>query len=352
MQYIDKVKGELKKYFNILCDNDYPSFIEDYIKTDELQRLAGIGTFCGADYQKLPSADIKYWYSRLDHSIVCALMTWHFTKDKVQTLAALFHDLGTPTFSHCVDYMLDDYLYQESAELDTKEIISNAKQIKKLLKRDNITIDNVCNITNYPVVENKKPKICVDRLDGILASCLMWGRFWQIEDVEKVYKNIIIATNEDNEPEIAFSTLKVAEKFFEASCKFSIMMQMNDDKLSMKLMGDILRLAIDHKIITVDNLYTLSEQQIIELMENSKDEQLIEIWNIFKNLNCIYGSDTEVKDKYCVSLESKKRYVNPLCNIDGKIDRIINISNQAKQFFNEYLEYSDAKYAYIDYKIN
>ncbi|MGI6325153.1 MAG: hypothetical protein ACOXZS_04370 [Bacilli bacterium] len=44
--------------------------------TKTLQRLAGIGFLCGIDYTKLYANEIKYWYSRLDHSIGCALITW------------------------------------------------------------------------------------------------------------------------------------------------------------------------------------------------------------------------------------------------------------------------------------
>jgi HD superfamily phosphohydrolase len=38
------------------------------------------------------------------------------TKDKKQTLCALFHDLGTPAFSHVVDFMFNDPTNQASSE--------------------------------------------------------------------------------------------------------------------------------------------------------------------------------------------------------------------------------------------
>ena len=39
-------------------------------------------------------------YSILEHSVGVALITWHFTRDKKQTLAALFHDISSPAFKH------------------------------------------------------------------------------------------------------------------------------------------------------------------------------------------------------------------------------------------------------------
>ena len=172
MNYIDKLENEeIKKYFKMLS-KEYPIFIDKYINTKELQRLKHIGQFCGCDYTKLYSC--KYWYSRLDHSIACALMTYNFTKNKTQTLGALFHDLGTPAFSHCIDFLLNDSENQESSEKSIDEIISNSKEILKLLEKDNIEVYDVTNIDKYTILENQKPKLCVDRLEGVLHTALIW----------------------------------------------------------------------------------------------------------------------------------------------------------------------------------
>lgn len=51
---------ELRQYFDILCDGNYPFFIDKYLDTIELKRLKGIGQFCGCDYNKL--FNMRYWY--------------------------------------------------------------------------------------------------------------------------------------------------------------------------------------------------------------------------------------------------------------------------------------------------
>ncbi len=67
---------------------------------------------CGNDYTNLfPKHP---WHSNLDHSVGVALILWNFTHDKKQTLAGLFHDIATPTFKHCIDFMIGDYQKQES----------------------------------------------------------------------------------------------------------------------------------------------------------------------------------------------------------------------------------------------
>src|SRR5574344_1581542 len=128
---------ELIKYQEILC-NDYPNFIDKYFNTPELHRLKNIGLFCGCDYVNVHK--IKYWYSRFDHSVSTALMTWHFTHNKTQTIAALFHDVGTPVLSHTIDYLLGDSSKQETSEKNEFDIISKSPLIKMYLESDDINI--------------------------------------------------------------------------------------------------------------------------------------------------------------------------------------------------------------------
>ncbi|MBP5250882.1 MAG: hypothetical protein J6Z17_00540, partial [Treponema sp.] len=88
-------------YYKILC-GEFPSFLNEYISIPLLQRLSGVSLLCGTDWTKLFKNRFKY--SRLDHSIGCALIVWNFTHDKKQTIAALLHDVSTPAFSHVVDF--------------------------------------------------------------------------------------------------------------------------------------------------------------------------------------------------------------------------------------------------------
>ena len=58
-----------------------------------MQKQQYISVSCGKIYSKL--FDLGD-YNSLDHSIGVALIIWHFTHDKKQTLAGLFHDIATP----------------------------------------------------------------------------------------------------------------------------------------------------------------------------------------------------------------------------------------------------------------
>ena len=133
MNYIDKLDKRVKDYFNVLED-EFPEWLNEYINTEALLKQQYISVTCGTIYSDL--FESNFFYSSLDHSIAVALIIWHFTHDKKQTLSGLFHDIATPVFKHSVDFLNGDYMTQESTEDLTTSIISNSEDIMNLLKRD------------------------------------------------------------------------------------------------------------------------------------------------------------------------------------------------------------------------
>ena len=139
-EYFENLNETIKEYFKALSD-EIPDFLYDYINTKPMQRIGKIGCGCGTDYTKI--FNNKFFYSNLDHSIGVALIIWNFTKNKKQTIAGLFHDISTPVFKHCIDFMNGDHETQESTEELTTYMIKNSKEIMELLERDNIKVDEV-----------------------------------------------------------------------------------------------------------------------------------------------------------------------------------------------------------------
>ena len=112
------------KYYKKLL-TDTPDFLKKYLKCKSLKRLIKVGYFCGMDYASKDIYDFSEYISRFDHSLTVALLVYKLTKNKVYTLMGLFHDVGTPVFSHVIDYMNQDYEEQESTEKYTENIIKN-----------------------------------------------------------------------------------------------------------------------------------------------------------------------------------------------------------------------------------
>lgn len=333
----------MKEYLKILS-NEIPDFLNDYINTPQMQKLAGISVSCGTYYTKL--FDKMVWYSSLDHSIAVSLIVWDFTKDKKQTIAGLFHDIATPVFKHSIDFMNGDYKKQESTEELTTQIISESKEIMSLLKRDGIKIEEVDNYHIYPIADNDTPMLSADRLEYTFSNGLdVCKNIWNLEEVKEIYENIEIQKNEQGIEELGFKDIKIAEKFVKGMRILSNSYIDNKTKFSMQFLADIMKIMSSQNLITKKDLYELSEKEVIERIENCDYAEISQKFDMWKNAHEIKESDEKVKDKYCVSIDAKIRYINPLVN--GI--RISEISEVAKEEIQKALEFKTKKYAYLDF---
>ena len=201
MSYLNTLNEEVKKYFEILSP-EFPNWLLEYIDTPEMQRIGKISMNCGTDYSKC--FNVRYWYSNLEHSVGVALILWNFTHDKKQTLAGLFHDIATPVFKHCIDFMNGDSEHQESTEERTEQIIKNSDKIMELLNRDGIKLEEVSDYKIYPIADNDTPKLSADRFEYTFSSGLIFKRVWELDKIKEMYDNIRIFTNEEGVQELGF----------------------------------------------------------------------------------------------------------------------------------------------------
>ena len=346
--YTKNLDETTKEYFKILSD-EFPEFLNEYIDTQPMQKQAGISVTCGTIYSKLYN---QRWYSSLDHSVAVALIIWNFTKDKKQTLSGLFHDIATPVFKHSIDFMNKDYEKQESTEELTTKIISKSKEIMELLNRDGIKVEEVCDYHIYPIADNDTPMLSSDRLEYTLSNGLgSTEKLWGLKEIEEVYKNIEIQKNEEGIDELGFKDIEVAERFVHTMSILSRLYRREKTLFSMQLLADIMKKMSEENMITVDDLYKLSEKEIIEKIENCNDESIKECFNIWKNATEVKTSETMPENKYYVSIgKNKVRYINPLVKINNDYKRIYDISEKAKEDIEETKKYKIAKYTYLDFQ--
>lgn len=351
-KYFQNINEDLMEYFRILSP-EIPSFLEEYIDTPVMQKQAEISVSCGMYYSKL--SDIKFFYSSLDHSVAVALVIWNFTHDKKQTLSGLFHDISTPVFKHCIDFLNGDYEKQESTEELTTSKIKNSKEIMKLLKRDNIKLEEVSDYHIYPIADNDTPKLSADRLEYTLSNGLGAKKeLWNLDEVKEIYQNIEIQKNEENLDELGFKDIKITEKFVHIMSKLSNLYIDNKTKLSMQFLADTIKQMNDEKFISKNDLYEFSEKEVIEKIKNCSDKNIAEKFKKWQKTTIVHESENFVNNKYCKSIKAKIRYINPLVEINGseksnKYIRINEVSEKAKKDIENCLNYKTIKYAYFDF---
>lgn len=362
---------DIKKYYEILCPpQEYPDFLDKYIALPSLQRLNGISLFCGTDWTNLYNNHIKY--SRLDHSIGVALIIWHFTKDKIQTLAGLLHDISTPVFSHVTDFRKGDALTQTATESLTALFIQKDEKLQNYLYKDGINPKDVEDYHNYPICDNEIPGLSADRLEYSFPSGIALDASWDLKTIKKCYDNITIFTSqnnqnkEDNCIELGFSDIPEAELYCYNFCSMGHILLLNENKLTLQMLGQIMNMAVELKILNEEEFFTLSEAQVINEIEKWILNNRVLIYNednahrfavyyyTFRNMTEILHTNEKQPDDlyFNVSLNVKKRYINPLVKNNGKIYRLSEISSTAANYIQSFNDFSDTLYGSVKLIIN
>lgn len=338
-EYLNKLSKNVKDYYKVLC-KDYPDWLNEYINTKELLKQQYVSVTCGTIYTNL--FDSSFFYSSLDHSIAVALIIWNFTQDKKQTLSGLFHDIATPAFKHCVDFLNGDYMTQESTEDLTSEILKSSNDIMKLLERDSISLSEIEDYHIYPIADNDTPKLSADRLEYSLSNALFTYKQVELEVIKEIYDDIEIQKNEFGQIELGFKTKKIARLFVKITSELSVIYREDRTRYSMQFIADILKKLSEENKISLKDLYELKESEIIDIIDNSNYN---DIFNKWRNAKKVKTSNEKPQNVYYVHHGAKVRYIDPLFNGE-RMSKACKIANK---MIEKNLSYDMTKYVYLDF---
>ncbi len=297
----------LNYYFQLLGINNIPYFLKKYLKCPSLLRLKKVGYFCGMDYASKNIYNFREKITRYDHSLSVALLTYKFTRSKKATIAGLFHDVATPCFSHVIDYMNGDYATQESTEEFTETIIKDDKYLKKCLMKDRIDINDIINFKRYSIVDSSRPKLCADRIDGIILTGISWTQNIEINDIRDIVKNLCVFQNESKQYDIGFTSFDTFNNVVRISEEIDTFSHSEEDNYMMNLLSKLTKYAIDNNYFSYDELFFYDEEYIINVFENIKDPVFQKKYFLFKTIT---KEDIEEVDLPYI----KKRNISPLFN--------------------------------------
>ena len=329
---------DIKKYHKILSP-DYPDFLDKYIALPVLQRLRGVGLLCGTDWTKLYKN--RFYYSRLDHSVGVALIIWHFTHDKAQALAGLFHDASTPVFSHVSDFRKGDALTQTATEAPNESLLKNDAALCGLLAEDGLSVDQICDYHIYPVADNEIPQLSADRLEYMFPSGMALDGSWDLPSIERAYNDITVLKNENGIDELGFKTLEIAEDYCRRFCMIGHILQLNENKLTLHMLGQIMNLAVEQGVLHEDDFMNKSEKEIMDMLERAPSR----LYKTFRTMTKIEHTDHALPaDEYfCISLNVKQRYIDPLVGSR----RLSAISPFAHKIIEDFKAYHDTSYGCV-----
>lgn len=287
------------------------------------------------DYVNILELIPREYYSRYDHSKNVGYTAWKLSEDLKVALAGAFHDVGSLSFAHVNSFKKGDVLKQENDELNVKEILLQDEELLSYLHDDHISIDDVAYASKYPLIDKKIPALCLDRADGILATCLFFAKTHAFEEIRSLYYMLAYFENLNGmvcdvyserlrnfNGEIVLMEDYDAdyEDFFHAINVYSKILLTKEDRYMMEVLGLTLKYYEDLGIINENDLFFLSEQEIIAKILDSKYGDVLK--DVLSLERVFYAKDL---DQGLVLVSKPKiRQANPLvfgqmtvCEIDG-----------------------------------
>lgn len=343
---------EVREYLNLLSD-EFPAWLLKYIAAPEMQRLSTV-SMVNIDYNAL--YNLSGFNSVFQHSIGVALIIWNFTHDKVQTLAGLFHDIASPAFKHAIDYMNDDSEHQESLEEHTAEIIRNSRAITRQLKKDGILASEVSDYHLYPVADNEAPGLAADRLEYTFSNGLFLFDTLTLDKVKTYYNNLTVLKNESGLDELGFKDVDTCIDFVQTTLPQFEIYNSDKSRLIIQFTADIIKSMINSGYLSQDDLFVMSEREIIDWILSCGDRTISEAFRQYQRATTIYTGATTKKNCYCVSVKGKVRYIVPLASVPSDnenenptTERITAVSRKVDSAIKSHLNAKLSKYIGFDF---
>ena len=181
---------------------------------------------------------------------------------------------------------------------------------------------------------------------------------WTLDEVQKVYADISVLKNEQNIEELGFNTVEIAELYCKKFCMTGHVLQLNENKLTLHLLGQIMNMAVELGVLKENDFMALSESEIIRKIENFIDKQIVTVpsvlyfarlYKTFRTMTRIIHCESELdKNEYfCVSLNVKQRYINPLVKTDSGIKRLNEVSSEIDNLLKDFLSFKDSLFGCV-----
>lgn len=279
-------------------------------------------------------------YSRLSHSIGVYNILKKNYATKAECVAGLYHDASHTVFSHTSDYLGKDYQrYVEESMHDSKltKILDN-KQTLQILYNEGLT-PNMIDVSknNFKMLDAPLPELCADRIEYTLHTAYLLGLL-TLNQMEAIYNDLFFNKelgywyfmHDCYAFMFGYCSLILNLKFWAAPWCFQQNMHL----------AKALRLALKLHVITEEELFTLTDKEVINRLkccENEEIKKLLDYARIYTldDKNCPYNGDYEL-----IYFRPKFRGVDPRVGTDckkysqvGKLKKVFNLLfDEVKQY--------------------
>ena len=300
-----------------LYHKEIPQFLQEFANTPPMLRLKQVGMNCGCEYTQFPLFRNLAPYSRFDHSLGVALIVWHFTGSVEQTLAGLFHDVTTPVFAHVVDFLNGDHLRQESTEHGVADCLMASAEVRALLEKYDVSVEDICDYHRYPIADNDAPALSADRLEYTLGNLFNYG-FVDLAQLRLLYEALVVGCDANGVTELVFRSPDAASAFAKLALRTALVYVADEDRFAMEALALLLRQALERGVLQSVDLMT-TEPKVIEKLR--ADVVCGEKWERFCAFSHILRSAERPQNGLWLRVDAKRRWIDPLAQGRGRVSR-------------------------------
>ncbi|OJG24721.1 hypothetical protein RU98_GL001263 [Enterococcus caccae] len=297
------------------------------ILSDEVQRLKDIH-MAGPAYLINP-----VWNeTRYEHSVGVMLLIRRLGGSLEEQIAGLLHDVSHTAYSHVIDLALaneaDDYHEKIKFQLIEKSalpLILNdyGFDYQQILSHDE----------QWSLLEQDAPLVCCDRIDYTLREV---QRYFSVplEEIQQFLNAINII-----EKQIILNSSEWAIWFIDQYRK--VVIDFFYDPLnicSYEWMAQAIRIGLRNQEVTLDDLL-MTDSAFLKKLKASNSAEIQQLLNKMdhppKYIVC------SIEDNYTIYQKKKRRFVDPLVEVAGKVAPVSAISQIAKTKIDKILDDSE-----------
>jgi hypothetical protein len=141
----------------------------------------------------------------------------------------------------------------------------------------------------------------------IILTASLWTKDLDKETIKEILDSIEIYENEDYVDEIGFNNKEIEDKVMIINENIDLICHSKEDNYMMELLANITKEAIDLDIIKYEDLYTMKEKELFDIIKLNANSSLKSKINKFENIKL---EEVEELDLPYI----KRRNILPLVN--------------------------------------
>ncbi len=349
MAYIDSRTDSLRSIHSVYS-HDIPSYLCNLADLKEFDRIKNISKNEGIELTKFNL--FQYRYTRFDHAFGMSIILDKFLGNISTSLKALLKELSKPCFSYSKEYLIDYFGIKDFKEPELNTNFTASKVVTDLILNKGVLLEDIFKSNDDFLIFAKFPYLSCENLEYVLSNGYLLN-ICDLKEISELYNWITIDKNEDGEDEFCFTNIQMAYKFFRLSLEVGKKLRSYEFKITKSLIADVLMLMVRREDIALNDLYNLSENEIVARGNQCSDKRIREGWEEIVNLNKVYTrfNPTNDKQKYCVKLDEKPFYIDPLVKTKAGVFRLSGLDKNAESDCEAYFATDTDMYMYIDYEL-